>query len=407
LFGTTYRRHGHDLRTTREADGRAEVHAYRTLLEQKIRERRQTFEEFAEYAEAFAREHGEPGTLSVRHLQRLAAGRGPGGRPLGPVRPATARLLEHIFGVSIDDLLSPPRPDDLVDQSAIEVRQLLHASRRVTDSVVDLLRDQLNGIRRLDRELGAIVAHQEVKVKTSQVGALLAHCLSEEVRNRLGSLLSEFHCLAGWQALDLGSITESWQQYDKAESAAALSGPSPFGALASAGKAFALVDMNETSTAVDLLATTRQMAERRFSRLLRSWLAAAHGEVLAADGRRGESLRAFDAAATLLPSDTINLDGPYVALDSNHLARWRGHALARCADPNAVGALNSALERLDPTFIRAETGLRVDLAFALAVNGEDSEALAQATHARRLAVQIGSARQQQRINNLAKTVTLP
>lgn len=75
----------------------------RTLLEKLIRERRQTFEEFIEFAERFAREHKESGTLSVRHLQRLVAG-----RQLGPVRPATARLLERIFDSSITDLLSPP-----------------------------------------------------------------------------------------------------------------------------------------------------------------------------------------------------------------------------------------------------------------------------------------------------------
>jgi hypothetical protein len=81
---------------------------YRTLLEQMIKERRETFEEFAEFAEVFAREHGESGTISLRHLQRLVAGRGTGGEPLGTVRPATARLLERIFGVSVEELLSPP-----------------------------------------------------------------------------------------------------------------------------------------------------------------------------------------------------------------------------------------------------------------------------------------------------------
>jgi len=80
----------------------------RTLLEELIRQRQQTFEEFAEDAEQFARHNGEPGTLSVRHLQRLAAGRRPDGRPLGRPRPATARLLERIFGTTIADLLGPP-----------------------------------------------------------------------------------------------------------------------------------------------------------------------------------------------------------------------------------------------------------------------------------------------------------
>lgn len=84
------------------------MQTFRTVLELKIRERRQTFEEFAEYAETYARDHRESGTLSVRHLQRLAAGCRRNGQPLGPLRPATARLLEAIFGVSIDELLAPP-----------------------------------------------------------------------------------------------------------------------------------------------------------------------------------------------------------------------------------------------------------------------------------------------------------
>ncbi|MCP3803461.1 transcriptional regulator [Allokutzneria sp. A3M-2-11 16] len=79
------------------------------MLEQKIWERRLTLEEFAEYAEVFAREHKEPGTLGVRHLQRLIAGRKPSGEPLGSIKPVTARLLERIFDTSVDELLAEPR----------------------------------------------------------------------------------------------------------------------------------------------------------------------------------------------------------------------------------------------------------------------------------------------------------
>ncbi|ASO20562.1 hypothetical protein AHOG_14605 [Actinoalloteichus hoggarensis] len=85
------------------------VSVYRTVLEQKIKERRQSVEEFAEFVETFAREHGEPGTLSTRNLQRLLSGHRADGAPLGPVRTVTARLLERIFGLDIDVLLSPPR----------------------------------------------------------------------------------------------------------------------------------------------------------------------------------------------------------------------------------------------------------------------------------------------------------
>jgi 8-oxo-dGTP pyrophosphatase MutT (NUDIX family) len=84
------------------------VRPARTLLEQLIRERVQTYDEFVSYAEKFAREHGEAGTISVRHLQRLAVGRRSDGQPLGPVRPATARLLERIFDHEIAALIGPP-----------------------------------------------------------------------------------------------------------------------------------------------------------------------------------------------------------------------------------------------------------------------------------------------------------
>jgi len=77
--------------------------AARTALEQRIRDRRLTFEEFVAFAETFARENGEDGTLSLRHLQRLVAGTSAASR----LRPATARLLERIFDEDIQNLLSP------------------------------------------------------------------------------------------------------------------------------------------------------------------------------------------------------------------------------------------------------------------------------------------------------------
>lgn len=86
------------------------------MLEQKIRERRMTLEEFIEYAERFAREHGEPGTLGLRHLQRLVAGRKSSGEPLGPVRQVTARLLESIFEVGIEELLAPPVQEEPLER---------------------------------------------------------------------------------------------------------------------------------------------------------------------------------------------------------------------------------------------------------------------------------------------------
>lgn len=377
--------------------GGTEVYAYRTLLEQKIRERRQTFEEFVEYAEQFAREHGEPGTLSVRHLQRLAAGRRSDGRPLGQPLPATARLLEHILGVAIDELLAPPAQEEAADDPNVEIRTKLHISSRVDVATVGLLRDQLGAIRRLDRQLGAIIAHDEVMTKIDQVTSLFIHSLTVKVREQLAALLSELLCLAGWQALDLGHITEAWRHYNDARTAA-LQVPTPaYLGLAEAGRAFVLAEAGESGAATGLLTEVRRTMESSCPPLVRSWLAAAHGEVLAAISDRTQSLRAFDHSNDLLPAHPTEVDSPYVALDPVHLARWRGNALAQLADPEAVDVLFSALERLDSTFIRAETALRVDLTIALTATDEHDEARNQAHRAQSLAVRIGSIRQQRRL----------
>ncbi|WP_197523318.1 helix-turn-helix transcriptional regulator [Actinokineospora pegani] len=73
-------------------------------MELRIRQRRLSFEEFAEQLEVFARENGEVGTLGLRHIQRLCAGK------LTPhqLRPATIRLLEKYLECSAEELLSPP-----------------------------------------------------------------------------------------------------------------------------------------------------------------------------------------------------------------------------------------------------------------------------------------------------------
>jgi tetratricopeptide (TPR) repeat protein len=211
------------------------------------------------------------------------------------------------------------------------------------------------------------------------------------------------HTLAGWQALDLGDINDSWQHYEQSRSTAAQSDSTAHQSHAAAEQAFVLIDAGETSDAVDLLDGARRHAKAAAPRKLRAWLAAAHGEALAANADRTASLHAFDQAAKLLPDDLTD-ERPYVALDTIHLARWRGHALARFGDPDATDVLTHALYRLDPSFVRAETALRIDLATALAANGEVDEAHTQADHAGRLAAQVGSVRQRRRVRALLATV---
>ncbi|WP_084628762.1 hypothetical protein [Amycolatopsis nigrescens] len=376
----------------------------RTVLEQRIWDRRESLERFAEFANTYARQHGEPGTLSYRHLRRLVAGRGEGGKPLGRPQAATARLLEHIFSTSIDELLSPPPGVEIDTSSDDKLRAMLRSSARVDQSVLALLQDQLTAIRRLDRQLGAVVTHDEVLTKATQVSRLMTHSLAPAIREQLAGLLSELCALAGWQALDMSDITTSWQHYDRGRLIARDAGNPAFESYTAAGQAFVLLDLHEASSAVELLAATRQQANGKVNSFLQAWLAAAEGEALAANKQGLPSLDAFDHASTVLLDKEYHTDGPYVALDFTHLARWRGHAMARLGHPDAVNALTSTLSQLDTTFMRARTALQIDLAMALGGSGEFAMSKLYIEHAKELAISIGSKRQRNLIGPLIKYI---
>lgn len=266
---------------------------------------------FVAFAEDFARRHRLPSTLSLRHLLRLVSGRKADGSPLGTPRPATTNLLERIFGVPVDDLLSAPRSEP-ADQARVELRQRLNAARHVDMAVIDLLREQLDSLRRLDRQMGAIVAYGEVREKAEQVRQLHAYSLTPSVRVALAGVLSELGALAGWEALDRYEIGRAWEHHESAKQAARDANAPGLLAHALAQQAFVLSELGEVRAAVEQLADARTLLRQDGPRLLRAWLAAAHGEGLAVAGRRDEALRAFDEAGALLPADTVDPALPFL-----------------------------------------------------------------------------------------------
>jgi hypothetical protein len=371
----------------------------RTVLEQKIRERNQTLEEFIDYVEKFRHDHKESGTLSLRHLERLIAGHRGDGRPLGPLRPATARLLKHIFGQSVTELLAQPAIEH-ADDPTVELRQRISTSRQVDAAMIALLRDQLDALRRLDRQFGARFTYNEVATKGEQVSVLLSYSLMPGIRVDLAVLLAELNALAGWVALDRGEITSAWDHHELAKCAAREANSPALLAHSLAQQALVLIDIHHPNAAIRQLRGARDMVRRTVSPVLQSWLAAAHGEGLAAAGQRTDALCAFDEASAALPSDPSDPSLPFIFLGGPHLDRWRGHALADLGDHEAINLLRDALRSLDRTFARAEAGLRVDLAHVLASIGESHESYDHLFHARRLAIEIGSIRQARRIDAL-------
>ncbi|MCX2953787.1 hypothetical protein [Lentzea sp. NEAU-D7] len=370
-----------------------------TLFGELLRQRTQTAEEFSREAERFAREHGIRATLSPRHVQRLASGVRADGRPLGPPRPVTRRLLEEMFNLPMTRLLEPAQVPVSSVSGDLELQARIAAGRNIDERTVRLFHHQLDITRVIDRRLGAPALLGQLRAQIDQMDGVLDDVLDQPTQADLAAVLVDASALAGWQSLDQGLTSDAWTYYNRAIRAARHAQSPALEAYARAGQAVVLLDIGETQAAVELTADVRTTAKGRVPDLLFSWLSAGYGEACAANGEHLRSMRAFDEAVRSMPA-TDTGDTPYLVFDTTHLSRWRGNALARLGVREAIGVLSDVLEQLDRSFARAETMLRVDLAQVFIATGEKDAAAAHMERARLLAAQVGSVRQGKRLTAL-------
>lgn len=307
------------------------------------------------------------------------------------------RLFREIYGRTNAELGFSDEPEQ--DPEAAELRARLAVARTVDQKTVEVFRHQVDHARRIDRRFGALTQLDQLRAQIDQVQQLLTHRAGPQ-RHALAGVLVEASTLAGWQSLDRAAVGQAWSHYERAKAAAREAESAALLAHATAEQAFVLIDLDETSAAVEQLTHARDIANGTATPLLRAWLTAAHGETLAAAGYADDARRAFDTAAALLRTDSTDPALPFLFLGDSHLDRWRGNALARVGAPDAIEQLTAALARLPADFVRARTGLLVDLAYAHAAAGNRDAALTCAQQARRLAGQIKSDRQQRRLNQL-------
>ena len=377
--------------------------APRTELEAIIRQRRQTFEEFSEDTARYARENDEEGTLSARHLQRLASGNRADGKPLGAVRPATRRLLEHMLGQTIDVLLGPPTDAEPADEERhrAELAANIAAARSADRETVAAFQQRLDLARLLDRRLGAAHLVAELGAQIEQMEKLGRYSVDALTRGSLAVVIADACTLAGWQWLDRADPGRAWDYYARGLTAATESESTALRSYVTAGQSVVLLDLDDTAAALAMSEHARESARGRTPRILAAWLAAAHGEELAANRQHTESLRAFDDAEIML-SGAAAEEVPFLVFGDVHLTRWRGNALARLGDRRAVDTLARALDALPAGFNRAETALLADLADAHESAGDREAAQFHAIRAEQLARQIGSDRHRRRMDRFRR-----
>jgi tetratricopeptide (TPR) repeat protein len=343
------------------------------------------------FAAAVARrDRHAPGEAS---LKRMFAYWENGGRPVE--NPDYQAAFCEIYGVTRAELgFDEPRPTVVLP----ELHQRLSFTA-VDRGLVDLLEGQTQHYRLLDRRLGAARLLPQTEAHVQEMENQLRYALPGPHRAGIAQALAEAAALAGWQALDLGDLDRAWRLHETAKASARESEDPAVLAHVTAQQANVLLDAGRYDDAVTLVDHAHQKDAARLPALLRAWLLAAEGEARAAAGDGLGARRALDEAQRVLPAEPTGPELPFLMLDESHLARWRGHCLARLGAAEAVEDLTSALDAAGET-VRAETGLRVDLALALTARGDTTEAHKHAARAAELAGESGSARQRARIGKL-------
>lgn len=267
--------------------------------------------------------------------------------------PAYRRVFRELYGLTDAELGfsdNNTTPDTLPDTGLSELAGRLRSAERVDAELISVLDAQTHHLRLLDRRFGAAVILDQMSGHVDSVSGLLTHSVRGADREALARVLADAGALAGWQALDTGAVQRAWAHFTLARTAAAEAQRPALLAHALGEQAYALLELGRAGSAaqlIDVAAGTRGLPP-----LLRAWLAAAKGEMLAAAESGAEAMRAFDTAHALLPDERNDDALPFLALDEVHLARWRGNAMARLGRADAIDQLTAALARLDPVFAR-------------------------------------------------------
>ena len=290
----------------------------------------------------------------------------------------------------------------LLNSSALgdQVRERLEVAS-IDQALIGLFQGQTQSLRLIDRKLGAHYLLVQSQSHVRQMDELLHHSIPGVVRSGLARALAEAASLTGWQALDAGRVATSWRYYELAKAAARESEDPVVLAHVSAEQIYVLLDSGRAQEALTVLRAAHDNGGGSLPALLRSWLWATEGEVHAHLGQEDKTQRALERAFALLPPSSDDPALPFLMLDQTHLLRWRGHCLARLGTPEAIEDLTHALVNIAPLgLVRAEAGLRTDLAMAYSVHGDLTQARQQVRRAVELSERSGSVRQHARLARL-------
>ncbi|MFF2506175.1 XRE family transcriptional regulator [Streptomyces sp. NPDC058067] len=317
-----------------------------------------------------------------------------------------AHILRPLLGVTDAELLGDQEASSqpIAAGGYDELMNRIDSARSVSLSMVKTFMDQTELFRTVDRQMGAASLVDQMTGHLATLEDALTFAVLPETRRPVARALAGAATLAAWQALDAGAVERAWRSYELGKRAAQEAEEPMYLAHATAEQAYVLNDGGRPEMAVQLVREAQRLGGKQASPRLRAWLYAAEAELCAKAGMPDDCRHALDRAMACLPQgpEARDPDMLSIFLNSGHLARWRGNALALLGDDDALDSLYAGLEATDPTFIRATSGLRCDLAQAHLARGEIGQAQEHLRQARLMANRTGSVRHRRRIEQLTQ-----
>ena len=126
-------------------------------------------------------------------------------------------LFREVYGRTNEELGFSPQPED---DSIAELRQRLSVAHSIDSATVELFRRQVDDARHLDRRLGSIPLLDQLNSQVIQLDRLLRYSAATADRAALAEVLADAAMLAGWEALDRGSLKLAWEHHETAKAAA-------------------------------------------------------------------------------------------------------------------------------------------------------------------------------------------
>lgn len=315
-----------------------------------------------------------------------------------------AAILRKLLGVTDAELRdSGPAPVVPSADGYDELLSRIDAAGSVGAPMVKAFNDQTELLRTMDRQMGAAGLVDQMTGHLAALEDALNFAVLPAARRPVALALAGASTLAAWQAIDSGAVERAWRHYELAKRAARDAEAPMYLAHAMAEQAYVLCEAGRPALGVDLVRDAQRTVDRSGSARLRAWLYAAEAEMCAYAGLPDDCRRALDAAMATIPPGPEDRDPDMLSIFLNgvHLTRWQGNVLALLGDGDAVTSLYGALERMDPTFVRARAGLHTDLAHAHLTRAEYDDAHTHLRQARLLASRTGSVRQRRRVDMLS------